>query len=1029
MTVSEGINIDPASENTDGIERLTSIFDDLTDTYYRTDASGKIVYASKSVHQLLGYSVEELIGQKLADLYFDADGRENFLNALKSSGGSVSGYRADLRHKDGSVIWVSTSSKFIFDENNDPAGVEGIARNITSEIHRENDRYRVLFTNAAVGAAILTLDGVIIEANKAYHTLFGYVDGELTGVSVIDLTHPEDVKETEAFWNTIVSRGDDFHQFEKRYITKNEDMIWCQANSAVIRVENNKPYRIIGQLVDITERKVATEALRISERRFAEIAGMTSDWYAELGPDLKYSYVSESAASHNDHQVHDVIGKTIEEFSEFRHWQVEPDTWDQLLDDLSNHREFKNFERYIVLPDGNRGYRETTFKPIHGPDGEFGGYHLVTRDTTEQKRANDAIATSEKRLRSILESAVDSIITINDRGHIETVNPATETLFGYNQEELIGHNIKLLMPEPDRSAHDRYLSDYKSTGKSKIIGVGRDVEGRRKDGTTFPLRLSISESDFNGNTVFTGILHDLRERSEAEKIERRFLNAIEQFDAGFALWDENERLILWNDKLLILAPEFKGLPLKGISYWDLMEIVVDSQPGHYLPSEREHWVGELVKFHRENDHTDMEVQRDNKSWLRRQRQRFADGTVISLITDVTTEKNNELGLSEARKLADDANQAKSEFLSSMSHELRTPMNAILGFGQLLENNPHEPLSDAQRDHTRQILKGGEHLLDLINQVLELSKIESGNLNFLVETIAPAEVINEAITMVRGQANSKNLDIFFSPPEFGLPQLSTDRSRLLQILLNLLSNAIKYNREAGQVTITCEDRETGCLLISIADTGHGIPTQKWENLFEPFNRLGKETGDIEGTGIGLTITKQIVEMMDGQIGFESEENVGSTFWIELPISVNQSTAMEITEDETIETIAAEAAGLTGIVLYIEDNPANIKLMEAVIKRLPHLVLKSAPTAEIGIGMARDILPDLILMDINLPGMDGIDALGELRSDERTRNTPIVAVSAAAMPHEVERGRDAGFDEYVTKPIKIPEIIKIISGHVG
>jgi PAS domain S-box-containing protein len=402
---------------------------------------------------------------------------------------------------------------------------------------------------------------------------------------------------------------------------------------------------------------------------------------------------------------------------------------------------------------------------------------------------------------------------------------------------------------------------------------------------------------------------------------------------------------------------------------------------------------------------------------------------VAIRTDITERIQAEESAILSQKQAERANLAKSQFLSSMSHELRTPMNAILGFGQLLENNPTEPLSPKQLEHTQHILKGGDHLLELIDQVLELSKIESGNIVFSIENVEPEEIINESLKMVQTQAEDKGITLTFSAPDIELPMLWTDRGRFRQILLNLLSNAVKYNRVGGSVIVASEYLDKEYLRISVTDTGLGISEHQQAGLFEPFNRLGREAGDVEGTGIGLTITKQITELIGGNIGFESEEGIGSTFWVEIPISEEKPVDIDGTAIAVSASGVAKGGDFAGIILYIEDNPANLQLMEAIIERLPDLTMQSAASAELGIIMARDILPDLILMDINLPGIDGIAALEKLRNDAQTKNIPVIAISAAAMPNEIERGRAAGFEEYITKPIKVPEVLRVISEHIN
>ena len=404
-------------------------------------------------------------------------------------------------------------------------------------------------------------------------------------------------------------------------------------------------------------------------------------------------------------------------------------------------------------------------------------------------------------------------------------------------------------------------------------------------------------------------------------------------------------------------------------------------------------------------------------------------------TQELTDKISELEAAEVELIqsteeAESANRAKSDFLSSMSHELRTPMNAIMGFGQLLEFNPKEPLSEKQLEHTQQILKGGQHLLDLIDQVLELSKIEAGKVSLSVEKVRPTDVITECLTMVSERAGENNVTLVDQTNKSAIPILRTDKNRFRQILLNLLSNAIKYNRPGGSVTITSGLVSEGFQRISIIDTGKGIPQKKRSGLFEPFDRLGLEAGEIEGTGIGLTITKQLIDLLGGSLGYTSEENVGSNFWIELPLSEDQSS---LKQNETEKTVSAETVKVgdnqSRTVLYIEDNQVNMVLMKEIVGRHSNLTMLTAPDAETGLDVAKNQIPDLILMDINLPGMDGIEALAKLRLEDKTKKIPVIALSAAAMPHEIKRGKEAGFEEYITKPINVAEILAAFNTHIG
>lgn len=404
---------------------------------------------------------------------------------------------------------------------------------------------------------------------------------------------------------------------------------------------------------------------------------------------------------------------------------------------------------------------------------------------------------------------------------------------------------------------------------------------------------------------------------------------------------------------------------------------------------------------------------------------------LSLASEVTkkTSELNEINetLTQALALAEQASRAKSEFLSSMSHELRTPMNAILGFAQILMYHPKDPLSEKQKSFVDQILNGGSHLLELIDQVLELNKIEAGKLSLNVEHVSVREVLDETLGLMQNKAGEEGIEIRDRTVGHDFAPLWTDRTRLTQALLNLLSNAVKYNREGGTVTLSCQEMPKQMLRIKVADSGLGIPLEKQENLFKPFERLGREAGMIQGTGIGLTITKQIVELMDGRVGFESEEGEGSTFWVEVPISrdhVSGPKQVEVNEPVAPPKQQKPDDGPVIKVLYVEDNPANMRLMEAVVGHIPNTRLLTAYNAELGVDLAIKERPELILLDINLPGMSGIEALGQLQAAPETKDIPVIAITAAAMPKDVEAGLRAGFRAYITKPINVSELVQVI-----
>ena len=385
--------------------------------------------------------------------------------------------------------------------------------------------------------------------------------------------------------------------------------------------------------------------------------------------------------------------------------------------------------------------------------------------------------------------------------------------------------------------------------------------------------------------------------------------------------------------------------------------------------------------------------------------------------------DNSVELENARAQADKANRAKSEFLSSMSHELRTPLNAVLGFAQLMASDTPPPSASQQRS-LDQILNGGWYLLRLINEILDLSMIESGRVAMSREAMALTEVLRDCRAMITPQAQKRDITLTF--PTLAQPfYVHADLTRVKQVVINLLSNAIKYNRTGGSVLVECQQHGDRVRL-SVRDTGNGLSAEQLQQLFQPFNRLGQEAGTEEGTGIGLVVTKQLVELMGGTLGVESEVGVGTMFWIELAAS----SAPELQLGEHAADLDRTPSGDASCdaprrkVLYVEDNPANLILVEQLIARRSDLGMLSAIDGHLGIVLARQHQPDLILMDINLPGISGTEVLGLLRADPLTAHIPVIALSANALPRDVRKGLDAGFLRYLTKPINVPEFMEAL-----
>ncbi len=990
---------------------------------------------------------------------------------FKASRGIEDIYELTYIRKDGSRFPAVVSVTALRDDDNAIIGylligTDNTARKQAEEaLLKAGALQKAIFDSANFSSIATDAKGVIQIFNVGAERMLGYNASDVMNkITPADISDPEEVVARARALSTELetqiapgfealvfkaSRGiEDI--YELTYIRKDGSRFPAVVSVTALRNDDNA---IIGYLLigtDNTARKQAEEAL--VKAGALQKAIFDSANFSSIATDAKgvIQIFNVGAERMLGYTASDVMNKITpadisdpeEVVARARALSAELETqiapgFDALVFKASRGIE-DIYELTYIRKDGSRFPAVVSVTALRDDDNAIIGYLLIGTDNTARKQAEEALLKAGALQKAIFDSANFSSIATDAKGVIQIFNVGAERMLGYAASDVMNKITPADISDPEEVvARARALSAELETQiapgfEALVFKASRGIEDIyeltyiRKDGSRFPAVVSVTALRDEQNAIIGYLLigtdNTARKQIEEEqkKLDQRLRD--QQFYTR-SLIESNIDALMTTDPIGIISDVNKQM--EALTGRTRDELIGAPFKNYFTdPGRAEAAIKQVLNEKKVTNYELTVRAMDGKETVVSynaatfyDRDRRLQG-VFAAARDVTERKLMDRELENAKSVAEKANLAKSDFLSSMSHELRTPLNAILGFAQLLEGGSPPP-TDAQGVKLNQIIKAGWYLLELINQILDLAVIESGKLLLSRESVSLIDVMLECQAMIEPQARKRDIHINFLPFDASW-FANADRTRVKQVMINLLSNAIKYNREHGTVEVACTLSSPERIRISVKDSGKGLSSEKLAQLFQPFNRLGQETGAEEGTGIGLVVTRQLVELMGGKIGVKSTVDVGSEFWIELAQDVMPQLAVE---DIQHVDLALPAQGITHsnpaqyTMLYVEDNPANLMLVEQIIEGHPHITMLSARDGNQGIALARAHLPDVILMDINLPGMNGFQALKLLREDQKTKHIPVIAISANAMPRDVEKGIEAGFFRYLTKPIKI------------
>ncbi|HEV2129513.1 MAG TPA: PAS domain S-box protein, partial [Longimicrobiaceae bacterium] len=782
--------------------------------------------------------------------------------------------------------------------------------------------------------------------------------------------------------------------------------------------------QIVTVIRDITEQKDAERALQSSEEHFRRITENSSDVASILDARGVGIYHSPSAERVLGYPIEEILGTSaFDRIDPADHQRCRETLGAMFKNPGTDHTvEF----RYL---NGKKGWRvlEVIGRTLL-PDRADAGVIINARDVTERKLAEEQLRLQKTLLEAQGEASIDGILVVSPQGKMLSFNRRFIEMWAIPEEVVASKSDEAAL----QAVLDQLADPQEFISRVAYLYEDRDEQSRDeillRDGRVFDrysAPVTSEEGHYYGRIWF---FRDITERIRAEEAlresEQRFRAVVENASDLVTLMD-GTGVIRYQSPAIERTYGYTQEELIGRNCFELIH--PDDVP-EVVPK-----LAELAIHPGETRSAGFRFRHKNGRWIHVEAVGAtlsatdpAEGVVVNT-RDITERKETMEALERAKQEAEEANRAKSEFLSRMSHELRTPMNSILGFAQLLQR---KPLPADEQKRVEHILKAGRHLLNLINEVLDIARIEAGRQNFSLEPVQIATVVQEALGLIRPLAAEWGSQIEECCP---FPELyvRADRQRLTQVLLNLLSNAVKYNRRGGSVCVRWEMKEARAgegarLCLGVQDTGPGIAPERQAQLFVPFERLGAEQSGIEGTGLGLALSKRLVEAMGGSLTVQSVVGEGSTFWVEF--AHEPSPLERLVASGGVKPGATEAAtgAPAATVLYVEDNLANLALIESILESRPEITLVTALQGQMGLELAAQHHPDLILLDLHLPDLRGDEVFKRLQSDPRTRGIPVVVITADAMPGRIKQLMQEGVRAYLTKPLDVDEFLDTVDG---